>query len=507
METLNQQTAPSYTDDFYGTTYEIFPYSYYDSDGDGIGDLNGITSQLDKLNDGDDDTVEDLGINAIWLTPVCEAVSYHKYDITDYMSIDDEFGTLEDYENFIAECHDRGIKVIFDLVVNHTSDQHPWFTEAADYLKSIGDGQPDASVCKYVSYYNFSKTAASGWNQLEGTDWYYESQFWSGMPDLNLDNEEVRSEISGIVSFWLNEGVDGFRLDATTSYYTGRDDYNISFMSWLNDTVKAIDENAYIVGEAWTDQTTYASYYESGVDSFFDFAFAGANGFIAKTLKGRNSALDFADAMAAEEEIYSAENAAFINAPFYTNHDMDRSAGYYAGDDGTKTKLAEGLNLLMSGNAYLYYGEEIGMKGSGRDENKRAPMYWSADADGEGMCDGPADMDDVEMKYDPYDAQVEDPTSIYTYVREAIRLRNSYPALTHGRTVVDTDRSTDDTAVFTRTYEGETIEVIINLSDEEAAVENEEGTLAGTLNTSDEEVTLEDGTLTIPAYTIALCTE
>jgi glycosidase len=507
METLNVQNESSYTDDFYGTTYEIFPYSFYDSDDDGIGDLNGITLQLDYLNDGDDETTDDLGINAIWLTPVCQAVSYHKYDITDYETIDADFGTLDDYDAFVEACHERGIKVIFDLVINHTSDQHPWFQAASDYLKSIGDGEPDASVCPYVDYYHFSKENQTGYNQLEGTDWYYESQFWSGMPDLNLDNEQVRAEITAIVSFWLDHGVDGFRLDAVTSYYTARDDYNIPFMTWLNDMVKGLKEDCYIVGEAWTDQATYSFYYESGIDSFFDFAFAGSNGVIAKTLKGSSTALDFGKAMAGEEKLYGSLNPDYINAPFYTNHDLDRSAGYYAGDDGTKTKLAEGLNLLMQGNAFLYYGEELGMKGSGKDENKRAPMYWSSDASAEGMCDGPTDMDEVEMKFDPYEEQKDDPASIYCFVREAIRLRNAFPALTHGTTVIDEDRSSEDTLVFTRSYEDETVTVVLNLSEEAAEIEKETGTLAGTLNTSTEEVTLKDGTLTVPAMTIAICTE
>lgn len=506
MTSLNRKAEVNETDDFYGTTYEIFPYSYSDSDGDGIGDLKGIENHLDELNDGDDETYDDLGVNAIWLTPVCKAVSYHKYDITDYMDIDPDFGTLDDYDELVKACHERGMKVLFDLVVNHTSDQHPWFTQAVEYLKSIGDGQIDTSVCPYAGYYNFTKEAGSGCTQIEGTNWYYESRFWSGMPDLNLDNEQVRKEIEDIISFWIGHGVDGFRLDATTSYYT--DDWNktISFLTWLNDTVKAQKEDAYIVGEAWTDQTSYSDYYQSHIDSFFDFAFAGSTGVIASTVKGRSSALDFVKAMAGEEKLYGSVYENYINAPFYTNHDMDRSAGYYAGDDGTKCKLALGLNLLMQGNAFIYYGEEIGMKGSGKDENKRAPMYWS-DETAEDMCDGPADMEEVEMKYDPYDVQADDPSSIYSYVREAVRLRNCYPALTHGSTVADSERSSEDCAVFTRTYEGETIEVVINLSDETVKIEDEKGKLAGTLNTDSKEVTLKDGTLSVPANTIALCRE
>lgn len=506
MTSLNRTAEVSHPDDFYGTAYEIFPYSYSDSNGDGIGDLKGIENHLDELNDGDDSTCDDLGVNAIWLTPVCTAVSYHKYDITDYESIDPDFGTLDDYDALVKACHKRGMKVLFDLVVNHTSSEHPWFTQAVAYLKTIGDGEIDTSVCPYAGYYNFTKEAKTGYAQIPGTDWYYEARFSDGMPDLNLDNEQVRNEIHDIVKFWLGHGVDGFRLDAVTSYYTEDYDKTISFLRWLNDTIKQEKSDAYLVGEAWTDQATYSSYYASHVDSFFDFAFAGSDGVIASTVKGSMSALDYVKAMAGEEKLYASVYPDYINAPFYTSHDMDRSAGYYAGDDGTRCKLALGMNLLMQGNAFVYYGEEIGMKGSGKDENKRAPMYWSKEKTDE-TCQGPSDMDEVEMKYDPYDVQRKDPSSIYSYVREAVRLRNCYPALTHGKTVVDTERSTEDTAVFTREYKGDTVEVIINLSDKTAEIENEKGKLAGTLNTDDEEVTLKDETLTIPADTIALCTE
>ncbi|MBR3170284.1 MAG: hypothetical protein IKF22_03410, partial [Lachnospiraceae bacterium] len=137
-----------------------------------------------------------------------------------------------------------------------------------------------------------------------------------------------------------------------------------------------INPKAYLVAEAWTDQSSYASYYSTGVNSFFDFAYSGADGIIAQTAKGNMSAKSFAESLANEENLYSSVNAHFINAPFYTNHDMPRSAGYYADDDGPRTKLAGALNLLMTGNAFVYYGEELGMMGSGKDPNYRAPMYW-----------------------------------------------------------------------------------------------------------------------------------
>ena len=201
------QTAETAVDDKYRTTYEIFVGSFCDSDGDGIGDLNGIRSKLDYI--------EGLGFNALWLTPVHPSSTYHKYDVDDYYAIDPSFGTMEDYEALLKECHDRGIKVYLDLVLNHTSDDHGWFRAASDYLHELpADWDPDPSYCKYFDYYNFKREPADGYTQLEGTGWYYESRFWSEMPDLNLSSEAVRKEIRGIMMYWLEKGADGFRLDA-----------------------------------------------------------------------------------------------------------------------------------------------------------------------------------------------------------------------------------------------------------------------------------------------------
>ena len=181
MTAFNAGLEPKEHAPGYGTTYEIFVYSFCDSDGDGIGDINGIRSKLDYI--------EDLGFDAIWLTPVHPSPTYHKYDVTDYFTIDPVFGTLEDYEALIAECHERGIKVIMDMVLNHTSTEHGWFKEASDYLRELPDDwEPDPSYCQYFDYYNFSRESKEGYAPLEGTNWYYEARFWSGMPDLNLSS-------------------------------------------------------------------------------------------------------------------------------------------------------------------------------------------------------------------------------------------------------------------------------------------------------------------------------
>ena len=230
---------PQISQDNYRTWYEVFVYSFYDGDGDGIGDLAGLTEKLDYINDGDPATDTDLGCDGIWLMPVMPSTTYHKYDVTDYCAIDSEYGTMEDFDAFVEACHERGIHVIIDLVMNHSSTQHEWFQTAAEYLRNLPEGaEPDAAECPYVDYYHFSRENGGGYCELDGTDWYYEAQFWSEMPDLNLDSEAVREEFAGIVDFWLDKGVDGFRLDAAKEYESGNIEGNVEILSWFNTMVK-----------------------------------------------------------------------------------------------------------------------------------------------------------------------------------------------------------------------------------------------------------------------------
>ena len=155
-------------DDAYRCYYEIFVGSFCDSDGDKCGDLSGITEKLDYI--------EDMGFTGIWLTPIMPSPTYHKYDVTDYYGIDPSFGTMEDFETLLKECHKRNIRLIMDLVFNHTSSSHPWFLEACDYLEQLGEKEPDENECKYVNYYNFAKDQAQtpNWYQIGSSDWYYE---------------------------------------------------------------------------------------------------------------------------------------------------------------------------------------------------------------------------------------------------------------------------------------------------------------------------------------------
>ena len=506
-------------DDNYRTYYELFVYSFYDSDGDGIGDLQGVLDKLDYLNDGDDTTYTDLGINGIWLMPVMPSTTYHKYDTTDYENIDPQYGTLDDFEKLLTACHDRGIRVILDLAMNHSSSRHSWFLQATEYLKNLPEGaQPDPSECPYVDYYHFSREAQSGYAQVNGTDWYYEARFWDGMPDLDLQNEAVRREFEQVADFWLDMGVDGFRLDAVKEYVTGSVEDNVEILSWFADYVHGKDPENYLVCECWTDQNTYAQYYASGVDSMFDFTFADKSGIIANVVNGKASAASYAKNLEAEQAMYAQYNPDYINAPFYTNHDMGRSTGYYAGENSeAQTKLGNALNLLSGGSTFLYYGEELGMKGSGKDENKRAPMYWSKDDKAEGMCKGPADMDDFQMKFDSLEEQQEDPDSIYNYVKQAIRIRNQNPAIARGNTTYLEQYSGEQCFALTRSYEDSTLLLLGNTSAESASVDltgltvgntaAEDLVLLGELYTGEESAKREGTAVTLPAYSILILGE
>jgi len=194
------------------TCYEIFVRSFFDSDGDGIGDLRGLTQKLDYINDGDASTNRDVGARCIWLMPVNEASSYHGYDATDYYRVEQDYGTNDDFKRLVAQAHRRGIAVLVDMVLNHVSSEHPWFREA------LGD-----SAAPHRAWFRWatSRPAERGpwgqevWHKSPSRDEYYYGVFWHGMPDLDYRTPAVREEGKKIAAFWLTDmGVDGFRLDA-----------------------------------------------------------------------------------------------------------------------------------------------------------------------------------------------------------------------------------------------------------------------------------------------------
>ena len=454
--------------------YQVFVYSFYDSDGDGIGDLNGVRERLDYISG--------MGFNGIWLLPIHPSSTYHKYNVRDYYAIDPEYGTMEDFDALIAACEEKGIKVILDLVLNHTDKGHPWFTERPDF-------------------YNISDTPGNGnWEQLPDGRWY-ECQFWGEMPDLNLESMEVRVELEKIVAFWLGRGVSGFRLDAIKDF-TGNMDRNIEVLKWLSGAVKGINPDAYLVGEVWDATNSLYQYYGSGVDSFFAFPFAGSDGYIAKLLLNVGAPVgDYLDRVASAAQSAKALNPVATNAPFFTNHDMARASGFMRRDPDL-IKTAWGLSLMQPGDAFVYYGEELGMSGSGKDENKRAPMFWTDEIGAPGMAAGPPGMGEVSHGFPPAVQQVGDPDSIYTYVREAVCLRAKYPHIGRGDfDAIPLDAGRAGAAL--RTWQGSEIIVAYNVSPDTATL-NLPGELMDFLSATGEEPEQQGDEITLPGYCIAI---
>lgn len=500
-------------DDNYRTYYEVFLASYYDSNGDGVGDIKGLIQKLDYINDNNEDTDTDLGCNGIWLMPIMPSDTYHKYDVNDYYSIDPAYGTIEDFKELINECDKRGIKLIIDLVFNHTSDTHPWFTNAISYIESLPQGsEPSSEENKYFGYYNFAKDMSSNpkYYQIGNTDWYYEGVFWSEMPDLNLANDEVRKEIEDIARYWLDLGVGGFRLDAAKEYFTGGTKQNIEVLSWFTDYVKGIDKETYVVAEVWDSFGSIATYYESGVDSIFNYALGDSTGKIATTVNSAGNGKagsSLAKAMEQIETTFQGKNPSFIDASFLSNHDNDRCAGY-VGYQEDKVKMLGGINLMMSGSSFIYYGEEIGMSGNGIDENKRAPMYWSQ-TNLTGMTDGPANMTTQVHNFPALDEQMKDENSLFHYYQKAVRLRNENPEIARG-SVTAIPLEDKDIAAVLKTYEESSIVILYNISSETKEIpldniEFEYSRIKGFLTTNVTQVPeLNNSVLTMPAYSIVI---
>ena len=495
-------------DDNYRNYYHIFVYSFADSDGNGVGDFNGITSKLDYI--------EEMGFNGIWLSPIHQSTTYHKYDVVDYYSIDEEYGTMEDFEKFMEECEKRGIKVILDLVFNHTSTKHEWFQTAAAYLRGLEEGQEaNLEECPYVGYYHMQKTdevkAGSKYYKISGSEYSYEGQFWDQMPDLNLANTEVRREIEEIAKFWIDKGVGGFRLDAAKEFYTGSVDKNIEVLSWFTEYCKSLDPDLYLVAEVWDSFSTIKKYYTSGITSIFDYAYGDSSGYLIKAILANGDGKcgkDLAAKFVKTQNAYLESNPNMINAPFLSNHDCGRIAGF-ASQKPERIKFAGALNVFMSGSSFTYYGEELGMSGAGKDENKRAPMYWSDFGAMDGVCAGPAAMEEVKHRNGSLDTQKDDKFSIYWYYRNMFHIKNMYPEIARGTVAVMDQIEDGNVCAISKTYNGETIYILFNINKEATTVTvpkdtyNYEG-LVAKLEVDENQVTMEGETVTLPAYGIAV---
>lgn len=479
----------------YGVYYEIFVGSFYDGDGDGMGDIRGIINRLDYLNDGNIASGRSLHVDGLWLMPIMPSPSYHKYDVSDYYGIDDAYGTMADFEDLIAECNKRGIKVIIDLVINHTSSRHPWFIAAREELYA-GTRQ------RYADYYVTSDSRLSSkYYPLGAGGKFYEGEFWEQMPDLNYDNPQVRQELQNIVDFWLNKGVAGFRLDAVKYVYNDPQK-GVEFLGWFTDYCTSKKPDVYLVGEVWDTPAAILSFYGSGIPSLFNFSFAQQNGIVPQAV-GTGAAVNFVTAMVNWNKLIKGKNPGAIDAPFLSNHDNDRSAGYF-NRDLVKEKMAAALYLFMPGNPFIYYGEEIGMTGSGIDENKRGPMIWSLQ-NRAGLTRGPSSMNQRWKPSAGVEEQLRDPDSLLRFYINAIRLKNEYPVTFYG-TPVEIKTADRAIAAYRMIDDGGTaIGIVHNLSANRKTLELPGLTkLGGGLAAGGVMPSLQGNLLELPAYSSAV---
>lgn len=374
--------------------YQIWPRSFYDSDADGHGDFNGMTQKLPYL--------QELGVNALWLTPMFEAPSYHGYDFTEFYQVENDYGSMAEFEAFIKAADDKGMKVILDLVINHISSNHEWFQRSAkqqapytDYFIWRDDMPKAGSGWGHAWSNNDQPDAVWHWNETRQQ--YYYGAFGASQPDLNLRHPDVVAEMEKMAKFWLDKGVAGFRLDAVRFAMEGGADAQadtnetIAYWQHFNQYVKSVDPEAYLVGEAWADIPVAAKYFGEGkgLDQGFDFEVGykilgllkpDASGEAQFGTMQSNQQVSKVDANVLKQNLQQRiDSTAPLDffAPFLTNHDQERVA-YQLAEHDDKAKLAAAMLFSSPGTPYIYYGEEIGLTqgGTGHDVYKRAPMQW-----------------------------------------------------------------------------------------------------------------------------------
>ncbi|WP_433945638.1 alpha-amylase family glycosyl hydrolase [Paenibacillus sp. SN-8-1] len=504
-KTGNQESAASTLQQGSTVYYEIFVRSYADSNGDGIGDLNGITAKLDYL--------KDLGVGGIWLTPINPSPSYHGYDVIDHRAINPDFGTMADFDTLIKEAHKRNIKIIMDLVVNHTSKQHPWFIQSAKDEKS-----------KYRSWYTWAEdqnlepegVSATGsgnaWHSLLGS--HYLAPFSDSMPDLNFDNPEVRNEIEDIGQFWLKKGLDGFRLDAAKHIYENlQSDHNeattaknAAWWQEFRSRMNEVNRKAYMVGEVWENSAaSVAAYLDRAFDSGFNFGLAEQ---ILNAVSGEKDN-NLAFTLKRTYDYYAQKsNGKFIDAVFLSNHDQNRVMSVLGGDTH-HAKMAASILLTLPGNPFIYYGEEIGMKGSKPDEEIREPMQWYAAGNGTGQTSWETAANNSGEDAPSVEAELKDPNSLLSHYKELITWKKQIPALQGGG--ID-EYNQDNTSVmaYIRTSGKDTALVVHNLSSEEqtTSLTSPSGVPAfkSILKSTDSASKLDGAKLLLPPYSTVILT-
>ncbi len=438
-----------------GTCYEVFVRSFYDSDGDGIGDLNGLIQKLDYINDGNAASKTSLGASCIWLMPVAASPSYHGYDVSDYYRVEPAYGTNADFKRLVEAAHRRGIRLLVDMVLNHTSSRNPWF------LSRLQD-----TASHYRSWYKFSPTPLGqgpwgevAWHRSPVRSEYYWGVFSSAMPDLNYDTPAVREEAKRIATFWLRTmGVDGFRLDAVP--YLVEEGTCLmgcpgthAFLHEYAAHVDSVDPEAYTVGEAWGNIGAQLPYYPDQLTSYFIFEIADS--LLAAVRRGTAGGL-LAGYLRLQDTL-----PPYRWSPFLSNHDGTRSMTVLGGNVA-QAKLAATLLLTLPGLPFVYYGEEIGMSGDKPDPRLRTPMQW-APRPGLGFTTGtPWERAQNDSFTTTVASEEGDPGSLLNLYRRLIHLRRQNEALVSGALVPLTAGS-PQVAAYLRRSGAHAVLVVVNL--------------------------------------------
>jgi len=428
---------------------EIFVRSYKDSDGDGVGDIKGLTSKLDYL--------KDLGVTGLWLMPMGPSEDRdHGYAQMDYRAINPEFGTLADFDELVREAHKRGIGIILDWVVNHSASTDPLFLDAASSEKS-----------RFRDWYLFSKTDPKWkvhgyfpWRKNpKGEGWYY-AVFSPEMPDWNLRNPAVTDYLESSMRFWMNRGVDGFRLDAVTMLFedgpksTFNNPQNPKFTAELAGVVDGYD-NRFMVCEASEGADMYAQSCGS------TFAFGSQQEIRKSVLAGKLSAglvAQLKSPLRALEPLTLQTHDSYVGDRLIDQYGVNGLDNYIA---------AAATALLGSDVSFSYYGEEIGESNNGKfnDPGLRGPMSWTADQHTAGFTSGKPYRDvAINVVSNNVEAQIKDPGSLYHVYQALYKVRRDYPVVSSGKLEL-LSREGDSVLVFKRTQGSESAFIVINLSD------------------------------------------
>lgn len=454
-----------------GVFYEIFVRSFADSNGDGIGDLKGITAKLDYLNQ--------LGVAGIWLTPIHPSPSYHGYDVDNYMTVNSEYGTMRDFEDLMNKANSLGIKVVLDLVLNHTSKNHPWFMDASSSLTSSFRNYflfaPANSVENYINSGVIPMTDnyySGQWHNVPTgtTDFKYMGMFSNWMPDINygeVDTCEKSApfhEMIDISKFWISKGVAGFRLDAVKHIYQNEtSDENPRFLKKFYDELKSHKSDLYMIGENLSGNYRDVSPYYRGLPALFNFDAWYKLIYAIENSHAKWYPKDIIEMEAA----FKGQRTDAINATKLSNHDEDRTLSRLGGNHD-RAKIAAAILLTISGSPYLYYGEEIGMLGmkTGGDENVREPFLWDHISSDNFRATWRKPSFSIDIAVKPLELQKKDLTSVYRVYEKFIKLRNTYPSLAYGSMSVPVNFDSYDKnfMVFFREYQGEKLMVIHNVS-------------------------------------------